>query len=80
LVPLRRIVLRLEKIEYVLSEPYREDLPTGLSAADHRAYEKHYDDALNVSCLVLTTMSPDLYKQYEHVDVYTMIQGLRGMF
>jgi hypothetical protein len=25
-------------------------------------------------------MSPDLQKQYEHVDAYTMIQRLRGMF
>jgi hypothetical protein len=25
-------------------------------------------------------MSPDLQKQYEHVDAYTMIQGMYGMF
>jgi hypothetical protein len=75
-----RIVLKQEKIEYVLSEPYPEDLPTGLSAADRRAYEKCYDDALNVSYLMLATMFPDLQKQYEHVDAYSMIQGLRGMF
>jgi hypothetical protein len=55
-----RIVLRQEKTEYVLSEPYHEDHPTGSSAADHRAYEKLCDDALNVSCLMLATMSPDL--------------------
>jgi hypothetical protein len=29
---------------------------------------------------MLATMSPDLKKQYEHVDAYTMIEGLRGMF
>jgi hypothetical protein len=42
--------------------------------------QKRCDDVLNVSCLMLTTMSPDLSKQYEHVDAYTMIQGLCGMF
>jgi hypothetical protein len=57
-----RIVLTQEKIEYVLSELYPEDLPTGLSAADHIAYEKCCDDALNVSCLMLATMSHDLQK------------------
>jgi hypothetical protein len=57
-----RIVLRQEKTEYVLSEPYPEDLPASSSAADHRAYEKRCDDALNVSCLMLITMSPDLQK------------------
>jgi hypothetical protein len=75
-----RIVLRQEKTEYVLLEPYPEDLLVGSSAVDRRAREKCYDDALNVSCLMHTTMSPDLQKQYEHVDAYTMIQGLRGMF
>jgi hypothetical protein len=29
---------------------------------------------------MLATMSPDLQKEYEHVDAYTMIQGLREMF
>jgi hypothetical protein len=75
-----RIVLRQEKIEYVLIEPYPNDLPIGLTAADCRAHEKYCDDALNVSCLMIATMSSDLQKQYEHVDAYTIIQGLRGMF
>jgi hypothetical protein len=35
-----RIVLRQEKTEYVLSEPYPEDLPTASSAADRRAHEE----------------------------------------
>jgi hypothetical protein len=68
-----RIVLRQEKTEYVLTESNPDDLPTDSTAADHRAHEKHCDDALNVSCLILATMSPDLQKQYEHVDAYTMI-------
>jgi hypothetical protein len=51
-----------------------------LSVANHRAYEKRCDDALNVSYLILAIMSPDLQKQYEHVDAYTVIQGLREMF
>jgi hypothetical protein len=55
-----RIVLRQEKTEYILSESYPEDLSTGSSAADCRANEKHNDDALNVSYLMLATMSPDL--------------------
>jgi hypothetical protein len=75
-----RIVLRQEKIEYVLTEPYHDDLPAGSTTVDRRAHEKRCDDALNVSCLMLARMSPDLQKQYKHVDAYTMIQGLRGMF
>jgi hypothetical protein len=75
-----RIVLRKKKTEYVLIEPYPEDLPTGSSVADHRGYENRCDDALNVSCLMLATMYPNLQKQYEYVDAYTMMYGLCGMF
>ena len=57
-----RIVLRQEKTEYVLQQPYPEDLPDNATAAARRAYEKQCDDALNVSCLMLATMSPDLQK------------------
>jgi hypothetical protein len=55
-----RIVLKQEKFEYVLTEPYLEDLPAGSSATDHRAYEKRCDDTLNVSCFMLATMDHDL--------------------
>jgi hypothetical protein len=68
-----RILLRQEKTEYVLTEPYPNDLPAGSTAVDHRAHEKRCDDALNVSCLMLATISPDLQKQYKHVNAYTMI-------
>jgi hypothetical protein len=57
-----RIVLRQEKTEYVLTESYPNDLPTDSTATDHRSHEKRCDDALNVSCLMLATMSPDLQK------------------
>ena len=75
-----RIVFRQEKKEYVLEQPYPDDLPDNATAADRRAYEKHCNDSLDVSCLMLATMSPDLQKQYEHADAHTMIEGLRGMF
>ena len=75
-----RIVLRQEKKEYVLEHPYPNDLPDNATDADRTAYEKHIDDAVNMSCLMLATMSPDLKKQYEHTDAYNMIGGLRGMF
>jgi hypothetical protein len=75
-----RTVLSQEKTKYVLLKPYPENLPASLSAVECRAHEKRCNDALNVRCLMLATMSPDLQKEYEHVDAYTMIQGLREMF
>jgi hypothetical protein len=57
-----RIVHRQDKTKYVLTEPYPDDLPVGSTAADRRAHKKRCDDALNVSCLMLITMSPALQK------------------
>jgi hypothetical protein len=58
----KRIILRQKKAEYVLIEPYPDDLLAGSSAADRRALEKRCDDELNISYLMLATISPDLQK------------------
>jgi uncharacterized protein YbdZ (MbtH family) len=55
-----RIVLRQEKKQYVLEQPYPDELPSGATIAARRAYQKHCNDSLDVSCLMLATMSPDL--------------------
>ena len=70
----------MRKKEYVLEQPYPDDLPNGANAAARRAYEKHYNDSLEVSCLMLATMSSDLQKHYENADAHTVIQGLCEMF
>ncbi|KAJ1275375.1 hypothetical protein BS78_05G130900 [Paspalum vaginatum] len=75
-----RIVLKQEKKEYALEQPYHDEQGNGASAADRRAYEKHCNDSLDVGCLMLATMSPELQKQYEDSDAYNIIEGLRGMF
>ncbi|KAJ1270111.1 hypothetical protein BS78_06G029700 [Paspalum vaginatum] len=75
-----RVVLKQEKKEHVLERPYPADLEDGATAAERRAYEKHYNDSFDVRCLMLATMSPELLKQYEDSNAYNMIVGLRGMF
>jgi hypothetical protein len=49
-----------KKTEYVLTEPYHDDLLASVSAADRKAYKKRCDVALNASCLTLATISFDL--------------------
>ncbi|KAJ1277336.1 hypothetical protein BS78_05G286900 [Paspalum vaginatum] len=75
-----RIVLKQERKDYVLEQPYPVDPAAGATAAERRAYEKHCSDSLEVSCLMLATMSPELQKQYEDSDAFNMIEGLKGMF
>ena len=52
-----RIVLRQEKIEYVLEEPYPDDLPDD---ADELDCVKNTNDVINVSYLMLAFISLDL--------------------
>ena len=60
--------------------PYLDDLPDTATAAQKREYEKHTNDALDVSCLMLATMSSEHQNQYENADAHNMIEGLCGMF
>jgi hypothetical protein len=46
-----------ERIEYVLTQPYPNDLPVGSNAADRKAYDKQCDDTLNVSCVMIAAMT-----------------------
>ncbi|KAK8586171.1 hypothetical protein V6N13_130693 [Hibiscus sabdariffa] len=41
---------------------------------------KHMDDMLDVSCLMLATMSPELQKQHEDMNAYDMIQNLKEIY
>ncbi|KAJ9565413.1 hypothetical protein OSB04_001379 [Centaurea solstitialis] len=49
-------------------------------AAARNAHKKHSDDLLDVSCLMLATMSPDLQAGLINTNAYDMIRQLRDMF
>ncbi|KAJ1283728.1 hypothetical protein BS78_03G148600 [Paspalum vaginatum] len=62
-----RIVLKQEKKEYILEQPYPKDVAAGAAtAAERRNREKHCNDLFD--------------KQYEDSDAFNMIERLRGMF
>ncbi|KAJ9566122.1 hypothetical protein OSB04_002088 [Centaurea solstitialis] len=74
------IVLRHERKWYVLEEPLREAPPANTPAAARNAHKKHSDDLLDVGCLMLATMSPDLQTGLINTNAYDMIRQLRDMF
>ncbi|KAJ9566571.1 hypothetical protein OSB04_002537 [Centaurea solstitialis] len=74
------IVLRHERKWYVLEEPLRESPPANAPAAAKNAHKKHSDDLLDVGCLMLATMSPDLQTGLINTNAYDMIRQLRDMF
>ena len=76
-----RIVLKQEKKDYVLEKPLPQKAPpSNASHTERNAYQKHKDDALDASCLMLATMNSDLQKQFENVDAYDMIMNLKNLF
>ncbi|KAJ9551763.1 hypothetical protein OSB04_015808 [Centaurea solstitialis] len=74
------IVLRNERKWYVLEEPFGEAPPANAPAAARNAHKKHSDDLLDVACLMLATMSPDLQAGVINTNAYDMIRQLRDMF
>ncbi|KAK8628574.1 hypothetical protein V6N13_009161 [Hibiscus sabdariffa] len=75
-----RIVLKQERKEYVIKEDVPIDPGANASRADKDKYKKHMDDMLDVGCLMLATMTPELQKQHEDIVDYEMIQNLKDIY
>ncbi|MCI88893.1 retrotransposon protein putative Ty1-copia subclass, partial [Trifolium medium] len=64
-----RIVLKHEKKLYVLDGPVpKETPPTEAPKAERDAHRKHVNDAIEVSCIMLATMTVELQKQHENME------------
>ncbi|KAK8569059.1 hypothetical protein V6N12_007591 [Hibiscus sabdariffa] len=50
------------------------------SRADKDKFKKHMDDMVDVGCLMLATMTPELQKQHENMVAYEMIQNLKEIY
>ncbi|GJS24277.1 retrotransposon protein, putative, ty1-copia subclass [Tanacetum coccineum] len=73
-----RFTLRYENKEYVLDEqiPIIDDDST---QEEIEAHQKHYDDANKVSCIMESSMSPELQNTFENTWAYEMNQRLKEM-
>ena len=76
-----RIVLRQERKLYVLDDALPEEEPaSNASKAQKDAYNKHLNDSIDVTCLMLACMNSDLQKQFEEMDAFMIIGQLKAMF
>ncbi|KAK8578849.1 hypothetical protein V6N13_142124 [Hibiscus sabdariffa] len=75
-----RIVLKQERKEYVIEEVVPNDPGPNASRADKDKFKKHMDDMVDVGCLMLATMTPELQKQHENMVAYEMIQNLKEIY
>ncbi|KAG8489272.1 hypothetical protein CXB51_017288 [Gossypium anomalum] len=65
-----RIVLKQERKLYVIEKPLPDEPPANASRANKDAYKKHLDEMVDVGCLMLATMNPDLQKQHEDMALF----------
>ncbi|KAK8685959.1 hypothetical protein V6N13_124987 [Hibiscus sabdariffa] len=75
-----RIVLKQERKEYVIEELVPDEPAANAPRDDKEDFKKHIDDMLDVTCLMLATMSPELQKQHEDMNAYDMIQNLKEIY
>jgi len=75
-----RIVVTHEKKLYVLDEPIPEAPPAGAFAARRNAQTRHVNDSVEVSCIMLATMTPELQKQHEGMTAFDMIGHLKTLY
>ncbi|KAG8490824.1 hypothetical protein CXB51_013933 [Gossypium anomalum] len=75
-----RIVLKQEQKLYAIEKPLSDEPPTNASRADKDAYKKHLDEMVDVGCLMLATMNPELQKQHEDMVAYDMIEHLKELY
>ena len=75
-----RIVLRQERKEYILDQPIPEEPAANAPRAQNDAYNKHLNDSVDVTCLMLRCMESELQKQLMEMEAYTMIGHLKEMF
>ena len=62
-----RIVLTQERKLYVLENPIPEQPAANAPRAQRDAYEKHQSDSMDVVCLMLVTMVPEIQKNLENM-------------
>ena len=55
-----RIVLRQERKEYILDQPIPEEPAANAPRAQKDAYNKHLNDSVDVTCLILGCMESEL--------------------
>ena len=75
-----RIVLKAEKIAYVLDAPLLVSPSVDASVGDQIAYQKHLDDSIIAAYIMLASMSPRLQKQHEAMTAYDIVAHLKELF
>ena len=72
-----RIVLKEEKIAYVITKPIPGSSTADAPESVQRAYQKRLVDSARAGLIIHTSMSPEFQKQYKTEDAYSIVRHLR---
>ena len=75
-----KIILKAERTLYILTDPEMKQPPLDTSDEEHNEYEQYKSDALDVECLMLSAMSPELQKQNENLGAKAIDLHLKELF
>ncbi|GJT57432.1 RNA-directed DNA polymerase, eukaryota, reverse transcriptase zinc-binding domain protein [Tanacetum coccineum] len=74
-----RFILRYENKDYVLDKQI-STIDDDSTQEEIEAHQKHYDDVNKVSCIMESSMSPELQKTFKNTWAYEINQQLKEMF
>ena len=72
-----RIVLKKERLVYVIVEPLPESPTANTPESVQGVYQKHLVDSARAGLIIHTSMSLEFQKQYKTVDAYSIVRHLR---
>ncbi|XP_042423332.1 uncharacterized protein LOC122010935 [Zingiber officinale] len=75
-----KIVLRHERKIYVLENELLKEPTPNASDEDQSYYSQYIEDALDVQCIMLSSMSPELQRQHKNMSAREIDQHLRDLF
>ncbi|VFQ82075.1 unnamed protein product [Cuscuta campestris] len=75
-----KIVLECEKKLYVLTSEPPKAPEANVCAAEITSYKKYEDDARDVKCIIMASMTAELQRLHADMEVRPMIQCLRDLY
>ena len=75
-----RIILTQKKVSYILDTPASDLISEDATEEDRATYKMWQDDSMTVKCIMLVSMSNELPKQYEGIDVPSILLNLKGLY
>jgi hypothetical protein len=65
---------------YVLENPIQNTPIEDVDEKVRNEHQRRVDDDEQAACVMLANMSPELQKQHENMDAYTMVMHLKKLF